>query len=121
MNTEPLTEAGRRRAELQERHRLQLLALDAYDKAVQHAAQAQTGLNRTVAEAVKVFGGLDAAAELLGITVKEARTHVAAHETAATARASEKTPSPNGSQAQEEPEEKPAENQPTEQSQDDST
>ncbi|MFI9271069.1 hypothetical protein ACIGXM_10220 [Kitasatospora sp. NPDC052896] len=79
---EPLTEALRRRNEVQERHRLQLAALDAYSQALERTAQAQANLSRTVAGAVEAFGGLDITANLLDLTIKEVRTHVAAHEAA---------------------------------------
>lgn len=75
------TDARQRRRTLQERHRLQVAALDAYEKAVEQAASAQAALSRSVFEAVEAFGGMDVAAGLLGITVKEARAHVAVHET----------------------------------------
>lgn len=58
-----------------------MAALDAYEKAVEQAASAQAALSRSVFEAVEAFGGMDVAAGLLGITVKEARAHVAVHET----------------------------------------
>ncbi|MCX5233072.1 hypothetical protein [Streptomyces sp. NBC_00233] len=82
-STEPsVTDAQQRRKELEELHRLQVAALDAYDNAVEHAALAQAGLSRSVVEAVEVFGGLAMATGLLGITAKEARAHMAAHEAA---------------------------------------
>ncbi|MCX4750528.1 hypothetical protein OG455_34310 [Kitasatospora sp. NBC_01287] len=74
--------AQRRRRELQERHRRQLAALEAYDQALVRAARAQADLSRTVAEAVDAIGGLDVTAGLLDLTVKEVRTHLAAHEAA---------------------------------------
>lgn len=80
--TEPQTEALRRRNEVQERHRLQLAALDAYNHSLEQMALAQAGLSRAVAGAVEAFGGLDITANLLDLTLKEVRTHVAAYEAA---------------------------------------
>ncbi|WP_327070630.1 hypothetical protein OG500_33785 [Kitasatospora sp. NBC_01250] len=79
---EPQTEALRRRNEVQERHRLQLAALDAYNHSLEQMALAQAGLSRAVAGAVEAFGGLDITANLLDLTLKEVRTHVAAFEAA---------------------------------------
>ncbi|MFE9428718.1 hypothetical protein ACFYNO_37885 [Kitasatospora sp. NPDC006697] len=82
--SEPQDGAQRRRRELQERHRRQLAALEAYDRALVEAARAQADLSRTVAEvADAIGGGLDVTAGLLDLTVKEVRTHLAAHEAVA--------------------------------------
>jgi hypothetical protein len=80
--TEPQAEAVRRRNEVQERHRLQLAALDAYNHSLEQMAQAQAELSRAVAGAVEAFGGQDITANLLDLTLKEVRTHVAAYEAA---------------------------------------
>ncbi|MET8509912.1 hypothetical protein ABZV60_35800 [Streptomyces sp. NPDC004787] len=83
ISTEPSTSgAEQRRQELQELHRQQMAALDAYDKALEQTALAQAALSRSVVEAVNVLGGIAMATGLLGITAKEARAHMAAHEAA---------------------------------------
>lgn len=77
-----MTDAQQRRNELQALHRRQVDALDAYDRALEQTSLAQAALTQSVVEAVNVFGGIGMATELLGITAKEARAHVAAHEAA---------------------------------------
>ncbi|MEV6332643.1 hypothetical protein [Streptomyces sp. NPDC051909] len=60
-----------------------MAALEAYDKALEQTALAQANLSRSVVEAVNVLGGIAMATGLLGITAKEARAHMAAHEATA--------------------------------------